>query len=401
MTIREARLLPINRGLASYTGVGTLLTGIVFWYGGGVIRASELYLRNGGEMLFLFIVFCLFTSASYILCRSAYWVAKRPVRFVERVSFRRVSVGVAALLLLYGAMQIIGGSLASNHAVRILQVAGIVAGVYVLSEYGRRKLVAGGTFLLSLSLAFAAYSRRPVMTIVFAPVALFVLGPARRSRMALLGLTVAFVLIGLVLTFLTGLRGTEWSGDLSRIGDILESGWLRLSEGSGFDSVWLLDYVIDTYQTQEPFLWGKSIYGALLNPIPRELWAGKPMAFSIELSSIYFNVTPDTIPTNFGPGIIAEAYANGGPLMVCVWAIGLGYLTARFDVYVFRHSHELLGQLMLVIVPPALFFLIRGDMLNSFYEFYIKAVPAALLAIYARRRYVNPGVRPILIEQSA
>ena len=104
---------------------------------------------------------------------------------------------------------------------------------------------------------------------------------------------------------------------------------LKLSQGNllGFDVLWLSDYVFSNYPSRFPFLLGKSLFAVVSNPIPRSFWEDKPVAYGIELAMNYWNISDYTdVPTNYGPGIVAEAFANFGLLGIPIFAGVIAFL---------------------------------------------------------------------------
>ncbi|TIL90084.1 MAG: hypothetical protein E5Y65_15590 [Mesorhizobium sp.] len=380
-SIRSSR--PQANRWASLLGLGSFVAAAIFWYGGGYLAVADNDLINFRDVDYYVSIFFVTAMIVYLVSRSYHSTSTRLLNVAtEKLNDRRIVFGVIALLVAYGMLRSIGGTLYSVHGIRIVQVAGIIAGVMLLKDTGRYRLLYGALFAVAAVLCLSAYSRRPFLTLAAVPIILYFARSNARQK-TVVSAAIAVVIAALALVFVTGLRSYSWDGGLGEVPVVMARGMDFLSQTNGFDTIWLLDYVVATYPERHPFLNGSSLLGALLNPIPRAWWPDKPNAFGVDLASLYFNVLPDRIPTNFGPGIVTEAYANGGGLMVILWAAGLGYILARFDLFAWSRQATALGRIAIVMVPPVIFFLIRGDLLNSWYEFYVKAAPALLVLNYA------------------
>lgn len=136
----------------------------------------------------------------------------------------------------------------------------------------------------------------------------------------------------------------------------------KLSQGDllGFDVLWLSEYVITNYPSKFPFLFGKSLFAVVSNPVPRSLWEGKPIAYGIELAMKFWNITDYTdVPTNYGPGIVAEAFANFGFLGIPIFSGVIAFLLRIVEDFSNRTS------VSVYFFTPFIFLLIRGDFLNG------------------------------------
>jgi oligosaccharide repeat unit polymerase len=131
-----------------------------------------------------------------------------------------------------------------------------------------------------------------------------------------------------------------------------------------------------------------------VNFFPRQFWPDKPIAFGIILSGQYFDVQLDETFTNFGPGIVAESYANGGYLAIVVVSCVLGVVVGLIDRTIENNRYNWNAVLFGMVFYPALFFVVRGDFLNSFYEIYFKAgvIWVVTAGLGLRRRLRPPNV---------
>ena len=117
------------------------------------------------------------------------------------------------------------------------------------------------------------------------------------------------------------------------------------------------------------------------------------MAFGVTLSALYFGVGLDQIFTNFGPGIVAETFANGGYTAIVIFSIFFGFLIGRADKIIENNRYNWNYVLFAIILYPSLFFVVRGDFLNSFYEFYSKSVVVFLIILVTGARASLAGPR--------
>lgn len=150
----------------------------------------------------------------------------------------------------------------------------------------------------------------------------------------------------------------------------------RLFQGEllGFDVLWLSDYIFSNYPSKFSFLYGKSIWAVLTNPIPRSIWNDKPIAYGIELAMNFWGISDYTdVPTNYGPGIVGEAYANFGIVGIIIFAFLVAYMLRLTVVLVERSGFPIL------FFAPFIFLLIRGDFLNASVNLILQLVVLRLL----------------------
>lgn len=374
---------------------GTFLSGMIIWYGLGFVRIRDEYIRNILQISIELFIFCTVSLISYYLWASV--LNRRKGRtpsylVVDEILHVRVFAALLIMISVYMVGRGMGGMM-SYHSLRILQASGIIAGVMMFVSSGILKKLYAFCFISIALLALLAYSRRPFLTVVSAPVILYVQHYAStrkgKSKRVFVPLLLGALASSMALVFVTGLRVAEWDGSAGQAVFIFSRGVDLISAGSGFDTIRLFDYVISSYPDQFSYLNGKSLVGAFANPVPRELWSDKPIAFGVELATRFYGVDQSMIPVNFGPGIVAEAYANGGTLAVLLAALIVGYFLAKCDTSFMVSSGRINSQVLSVITPPVVFFLVRGDFLNSFYEFYAKALPClAVLYVCIRKEKV-------------
>ena len=225
-------------------------------------------------------------------------------------------------------------------------------------------------FYLFFSFFFDLYSRRSVLGFIFPILYFFILSNITQNNknISYLKIFVSLCFAIFAIYFFQSYRVMAHSYNYS---DIILDVFIRFSKSSGNDTIHLTEYVIKNYN-QNNFLNGSTFISGIFNLIPRELWSEKPEAFSIILSSNYYNLPSEDIPTNFGPGLIAEAYANFGILAVIITFYFFGLLIKLYDNWNIMDPFELKRFASSTIIYSGIFFLIRGDFVNGFYEIYFK-----------------------------
>lgn len=271
------------------------------------------------------------------------------------------------------------------HSLRAEIAIGIFVYIYSYQFTGWRKAILLAIFGAILIYSLGIYSRRPFLTLA-APVLLVPLIQKRiPTYLALPGAVLTVAIAGAGLLYITGLRYLGTQASLLEVVALVHQGLLVFLQGEGFDTVWLTQYVVESYDASNYHL-GGTFLGGLFNFVPRAVWADKPIAFGMILSAEYFYVQIEGLFTNFGPGIVAEAYANGGLLAVIMIAFIFGLVIGRVDRAVEVDRFNCNRILFACVFYPAIFFMIRGDFLNSFYELYSKTLVIFLMAIVLRVR---------------
>lgn len=377
-------------------GLKVLVAAFIFWYGLGYINLNysddyDLYETNFVIALFI-IIMLVGHMAGYSAIQK---------RIPQATTYHDYNVGTRTFVLLivvYATIFALLGlfrdeGMLGYHLVRAVTAVGILAFVYVLLFTGWKRLVILLLFSTIVFYSLGVYSRRPFLTLIV-PLLLI---PMIRNRYKIGFNRILLVLVAVFVTFLsvayiTGIRYIGEDSSLLDVVGIANDGGKVLLSGMGFDTVHLTSYVLRNYDSSN-YLYGQSFLGGLLNFIPRVLWTEKPLAFGIILSGEYYGVQVADIFTNFGPGIVAEAYANGGYVAIFLVAIVLGCIVGLFDRMIENGRYDWNVVLFGLVLYPAVFFMIRGDFLNSFYEFYAKVVVIwVVTAGLGLRRRLKPWV---------
>ena len=123
--------------------------------------------------------------------------------------------------------------------------------------------------------------------------------------------------------------------------------------------------IINTYGNQKDYLPFYTLYSILVNPIPRELWPGKPYGFGKILAMDAG--APEESGVSYAAGIAGEGFANGGWVGVAFLAGLVGALCGFFAKFAFTlfQSPSTIHLLVAFQAWLAAQYFIRGDMLSA------------------------------------
>lgn len=365
-----------KRFIINRVGLLTILIAITFWYGLGFLNENAKALTTQDDIIFAIGVFTFFFIASYAL-QQFFFPLQIKQRYYDRFGAipgrKHKRTGhktlILCMLLIVAAYAVTRpGSMVNYHLVRSVSAIAVLSAVLVYFERGSIRLVYLSIAIAVCLYSLTFYSRRPFLVIAAA----LVMVPLLRFRIkSLLRIFIgSFALVAgyTLVTYITGVRFT------AQFIDVLENirvGNAAIFNGLGFDTIHLTDFAFSYYNSERQ-LGGETFIAGIFNLVPRAFWPDKPIAFGIILSSDYFGVAVTDVFTNFGPGLIAEAYANFGYIGILGVSIALGVFVGFLDNFIFLRRSFFLGAFIAAASYPALFFLIRGDFVNSFYELYSK-----------------------------
>jgi hypothetical protein len=90
---------------------------------------------------------------------------------------------------------------------------------------------------------------------------------------------------------------------------------------------------IRTFGRSEDFIPGHTLYTIIVNPIPREIWPSKPIAFGRVVGQIkrgeYGNPSAKAQGWSIAAGLAGEGYANGGYLGIIILSLLVGHLCGK------------------------------------------------------------------------
>lgn len=278
-----------------------LLTGFIFLSAGYLVRTRPVAANTKSKQLS--------QSATNLIAATSAVIAS--LAFLE---FARRTGGLSldnfsskrALILLSSDQE----SFRAHTWLRVLHLAAPISMLLLLSDssYRSERTPFGRKFgllcLLAISLALPLYSSQRTQVVILLMQIVFILFSAgKRIRVR------SFLALGLVGLILFGaVSGARSSGGvLSSIGlvDTVQSVVVNLNLNDGSKQAHIIRSVPDELEFQN----GNTIATALLTPIPREIWPGKPIVSSgpIVGREIY-GLARSGVP----PGLIAELYWNFG-----------------------------------------------------------------------------------------
>jgi len=233
------------------------------------------------------------------------------------------------------------------------------------------------------------WSRRPLQALLLAGVVLYILYK-RLGRSAQLGLCLGGLSLALPMAIVQG-----WYREAIKTED-LRIRYAKDYSNDITDSVakWQLIDTFDTaaqtthlYSSELPYLYGQSFLALLVNPIPRKIWPQKPVGFGYVLAQEIFQTSSP--PTNFGPSIEGELYANGGLLAVILGMLVAGFTCKKYDALLLGSAKTEGAFLIYALGLYQFFFLVRGDFLDVSYTFIMSVAPVILIIRCLRRPRVT------------
>ncbi|KPK44574.1 MAG: hypothetical protein AMK72_11930 [Planctomycetes bacterium SM23_25] len=244
----------------------------------------------------------------------------------------------------------------------------------------RRGLVA--LWIAFVAMVFVAFPAGAVGAFV-APVVAFLIadvvaaiqrGTRFRPRLDLIAVLAVAVLGGMLLLMIRGKRFRSLEDMVDYVLGNPQVVSTKLFEKTGEHHLIVSEsvgYCLQNFGRRQEFLWLHTPYSILVNPIPRELWPGKPLAFGRALAQIWrdeFGVPGvPVVGPSYAAGLAGEGYANGGWAGVVLLSAVVGYLCGKAAKYaligLFTPSYPI------VMVGLALFrfsiVFVRGDMLSA------------------------------------
>ena len=186
--------------------------------------------------------------------------------------------------------------------------------------------VIAGTFVLWMFLrVFWSGSRTPMIPIFLsiAAAVFFSATPAIRKRLILAGIPVALV------------AGILWSTIVvaGRNSGRFEMADLQKTNYVGYEMFRELLYIVRATEAELPLQFGMTYFTQLVNPIPRAIWPGKPVADAGLLLAVAMKAVDksgEATLTN-SPGFIGEAYLNFGVLGMLIVPMISGVVVRAWD----------------------------------------------------------------------
>jgi oligosaccharide repeat unit polymerase len=159
--------------------------------------------------------------------------------------------------------------------------------------------------------------------------------------------------------------------------------------GPTFDNFNKLLTVMDGFPQKHDFMPGYSLFNVLVNPVPRALWPGKPVAFGQIMSMALRHDAPHH---NVSATIFGESYGNMGMVGVFLGLFVLGALAKLCYKTVSLHIDSL-PVVMLYSMTLFVFYMeIRGDFLCMTVPFLVQFLPTYLCLYFASRCRIIPRI---------
>ena len=358
-------------------GLKSLILGFIFWYGFSFLNYNNNNIINIDKTIYLISIFLIFFLFSYL-----FFYRTNQIQNSYDEIFISPMVLVYLLIIIGILYYIIYLSFYLRYVYTSFSAIFIFSYLCYYHSQGFYKFIYLTINIIIFLILLDEYSRRYLLEASLAIVYLFLLNKKKLLFLDFCKILFIILITILLYFYVTGLRLNNYQ--LNNIFYNILLGWRSTFDAMGFDTIYLTDFVLNFY-TSSNFLNGESFIAGFINFIPRALWDSKPIAFSIILSSDYYNLNIDNLFTNFGPGIIAEAYANGGYIFTIFIAIIMGVAVAKFDNFIEKRSIEWIISLIALIIYPSLIFMVRGDFVNSFYDMYSRILIIFVLNFFTAK----------------
>jgi oligosaccharide repeat unit polymerase len=179
--------------------------------------------------------------------------------------------------------------------------------------------------------------------------------------------------------------------DLSRMRSEGASGVWRQVE-TGLDTFYQLRRTLDYFPSRSGYLMGYSLYGIIVNPIPRAIWNQKPIG-SGRLASILYDRNPES---TIGLSLPGELYANFGITGCLVGMFLFGVLADLIYRWYSRRRGDPCAIVVYTLLVEYVWFAVRGDVLDAaspvFYQLLPFVLWLGLLSELSKRARQTSGV---------
>jgi hypothetical protein len=369
---------------------------------------SSLFLPLTDEMIWRYL---LSLSAFFLPLLWIYY--GKTGNFVERWFFRRWPIESHGSILLQA---ILFSLLAIAGAATALQIQGVAQLVGVVGKHGGilafviilcmwlKKPDNSSYFLLTvaffvfavvISLSFGSGRRSLLSTFLAAPICYYWLRGLRAQPGKIIAvlLPLAFLVVLAVAAY-GDIRHHRDDDGGSRIARAIQAartlpGLMRdpsriLSAGLlGSDAVSVSLATVHVYEEELPKQpMGSAVFVAV-NPIPRAWWPDKPEALGSTLPEYLGQWRYGYI--NWGPGLIGNFYADGGFIVMPIYALLFGLFMRWFDTQLLRDPRNPYLLAVLVAISGQWLAMPRGDVGVFAVQVIAAFIAVRLVAIVARR----------------
>lgn len=193
--------------------------------------------------------------------------------------------------------------------------------------------------------------------------------PTGSRRLGLTPLVVCLLTFAVVL-ILSSIR-SKTSVEAAReihAADTVEDTWRSLDTYTQFRRT------LEFFPRQADYLYGYSLYGVVANPVPRTVWADKPIGVG-RLASILYDHNPRNSIALSLPG---ELYANFGIIGTLTGMFFSGLLAGGMYRWYLRRKGDHGALVMYVLVLSYIVWEVRGDILDATMPFFYYILPVAV-----------------------
>ncbi len=154
--------------------------------------------------------------------------------------------------------------------------------------------------------------------------------------------------------------------------------------GRDFMDVAKTAHIINAVPNTVPYLYGESLYGWLVAPIPRSMWRDKPMwiEMPVLIMQTVFAGQDAKGANSIPPGLIAELYMNFGWVGVCVGMFFAG-MALRFIFLIFDplQSNAFAMLIYTIIVSRLAMGMLGNDLGTGIIKAALDVIPTILLVL--------------------
>jgi oligosaccharide repeat unit polymerase len=187
----------------------------------------------------------------------------------------------------------------------------------------------------------------------------------------------AIILTGMAAAAILAMTVLRTNWDVSRIQSEGPAGVWRQVQ-TGLDTFYELRRTLDYFPSRSNYLMGYSLYGIVVNPVPRAIWHQKPIGFG-RLASILYDRNPNS---TLGLSLPGELYANFGipGCLTGMFLFGLG--AALVCSWHARQRGDPCALVVYILLAEYAWFVVRGDMLDAASPVLYQLLPFAVCCAY-------------------
>jgi oligosaccharide repeat unit polymerase len=158
--------------------------------------------------------------------------------------------------------------------------------------------------------------------------------------------------------------------------------------------------LVDMFPRKHEFLGWEIPYQALIRPIPRAIWAGKPEGLSASIEEALGASEGVTISASF----VGEAYMSGGMVTVLIIALVFGALTGWWSYLASPHNSELgiliyASGFFATVISMRSLFVFSTALLPTVAALIIGTYAVRLLTVQAQRLLARTALRSALARR--